>query len=145
MKNWLKVQNTGTYKKWFEKSLPAQNTGTHEKLVEKRFGESGGERIIRERLIYWFVCSSLETQQHKHKTKQEYHLWCSTLESHLEGHISECVNGWDGAGRDAVEVGQHKIPEVLQLKQEIVEIALIFLRETLNRGYGVGGFLTLTR
>ena len=69
-------------------------------------------------------------------------MWCSTLESHLEGHISECVNGWDGAGRDAVEVGQHKIPEVLQLKQEIVEITLIFLRDN---GYEVDGFLTLAR
>ena len=40
------------------------------------------------------------------------------LKAHLEGDISECVNGWDGAGRDAIEVGQHKVPEVLQLQQE---------------------------
>ena len=39
---------------------------------------------------------------------------------HLKGHISECVDGRDGAGRDAVEVGQHKVPEVLQLGQEDV-------------------------
>ena len=34
---------------------------------------------------------------------------------HLKGHISECVNGRDGARRDAIEVGQHQVPEVLQL------------------------------
>ena len=41
-------------------------------------------------------------------------------QQHLKGHISECVDGRDGAGRDAVEVGQHKVPEVLQLGQEEV-------------------------
>ena len=41
-------------------------------------------------------------------------------QQHLKGHISECVDGRDGTGRDAVEVGQHKVPEVLQLGQEEV-------------------------
>ena len=40
--------------------------------------------------------------------------------NHLKGHISECVNWGDGTGGDAVQVGQHKVPEVLQLGQEEV-------------------------
>ena len=35
--------------------------------------------------------------------------------NHLKGHISECVNWGDGTGGDAVQVCQHKVPEVLQL------------------------------